>query len=96
MAGTILEHSATDLRKWFRAMYLMATTRCSIPAKQLEREVGVTYKTAWRMFTQIRSTIDKDALNMLGEVELMKLMLFGESEKKMLTKANAHSPWEKR
>ena len=47
MAGTILEHSATELRKWFHAMFLMATTRCGISAKQLEREIGVTYKTAW-------------------------------------------------
>ena len=46
MAGTILEHSSTELHKWFHAMFLMATTRCGISAKQLEREVGVTYKTA--------------------------------------------------
>ena len=43
------------MRLWFYAMYLMASTRCGIAAKQLERELGVTYKTAWRMFKQIRS-----------------------------------------
>ena len=32
-------------------MYLMTSTRCGISAKQLERELGVTYKTAWRMST---------------------------------------------
>src|SRR5919108_556582 len=57
MKGTIFEDSATSLRLWFHAMYLMASTRCGISAKQLERELGVTYKTAWRMFHQIRSLL---------------------------------------
>src|SRR5256886_9626732 len=55
MVGTIFEDSATSLRLWFYAMYLMASTRCGISAKQMERELGVTYKTAWRMFSKIRS-----------------------------------------
>lgn len=70
MAGTILDHSSTELRKWFHAMFLMSTTRCGISAKQLEREVGVTYKTAWRMFRQIRSMLDEDVMKLLGEVEV--------------------------
>ena len=57
MVGTIFEDSATSLRLWFYGIYLMASTRCGISAKQLERELGVTYKTAWRMFHQIRSHI---------------------------------------
>lgn len=54
LAGTIFEKSSTALRIWFHAMYLMGSTRCGISAKQIQRETGVTYKTAWRMFTQIR------------------------------------------
>jgi transposase-like protein len=60
MAGTILEKSSTSLTTWFHAMFLMANTRCGISAKQLERETGVTYKTAWRMFRQIRSMLADD------------------------------------
>src|SRR5215212_8009873 len=59
LVGTIFENSATSLRLWFYAMYLMASTRCGISAKQLERELGVTYKTAWRMFHKIRSLLDQ-------------------------------------
>jgi transposase len=70
MAGTILEHSATPLHLWFHAMFLMASTRCGISAKQLQRELGVTYKTAWRMFTQIRSMLDEDIMSLLQEVEV--------------------------
>jgi len=54
MANTIYEKSTTSLKDWFYAMYLMANTRCGISAKQLQRELGVTYKTAWRMFHKIR------------------------------------------
>lgn len=57
MAGTIMDHSSTPMRLWFYAMFLMASTRCGISAKQLERELGVTYKTAWRIFKQIRSML---------------------------------------
>jgi transposase len=56
-AGTIFHKSSTSLHLWFYAMYLMASTRCGISAKQLERELGVTYKTAWRMAHEIRHNL---------------------------------------
>jgi transposase-like protein len=56
-AGTIYHKSSTSLTLWFYAMYLMTSTRCGISAKQLERELGVTYKTAWRMFNLIRNQL---------------------------------------
>ena len=60
LAGTIFEKSTTSLRTWFQAMYLMGSTRCGISAKQIQRETGVTYKTAWRMFKQIRTLLAED------------------------------------
>ncbi len=60
-AGTIFHKSPTPLTLWFHAIYLMASTRCGISAKQIERETGVTYKTAWRMFKQIRSMLEEDS-----------------------------------
>jgi transposase len=60
LAGTIFEGSSTSLQLWFYAMYLMASTRCGISAKQLERELGVTYKTAWRMMNKIRNELMND------------------------------------
>jgi transposase len=53
MAGTIFEKSTTSLQLWFYAIYLIASTRFGISAKQLERELGVTYKTAHRMLRRI-------------------------------------------
>jgi transposase len=70
-AGTIFHKSATSLHLWFYAMYIMASTRCGVSAKQLERELGVTYKTAWRMFNLIRNEVMADDAHgpLSGEVE---------------------------
>lgn len=59
-AGTIFHKSSTSLHLWFYGIYLMTSTRCGISAKQLERELGVTYKTAWRMFNKIRNVLMAD------------------------------------
>jgi len=65
-ADTIFHKSPTPLTTWFYAIYLMAQTRCGISAKQIQRETGVTYKTAWRMFKQIRSMLDDEKAPALG------------------------------
>lgn len=73
LAGTIYHKSSTSLHLWFYAMYLMASTRCGISAKQLERELGVTYKTAWRMLNLIRNKLMADTGMggpLSGEVEI--------------------------
>jgi transposase len=70
-AGTIFHKSTVSLQLWFFAIYLMSSTRCGISAKQLEREIGVTYKTAHRMFKQIRTLLsDDDGELLTGEVEV--------------------------
>lgn len=56
--GTIFEKSRTPLTKWFFAMYLFTTTRHGVAAKELERQLGVTYKTAWRMAHELRKLMD--------------------------------------
>ena len=53
-AGTIFNKSATPLADWFYVMYLMTATHAGISAKEVQRQLGVTYKTAWRMCHQIK------------------------------------------
>ena len=79
-AGTIFHKSSTSLHLWFYAMYLMTSTRCGISAKQLERELGVTYKTAWRMFNLIRNQLMADDDEPLsGEVEVDETFVGGKT-----------------
>src|SRR5882757_8567099 len=77
LAGTIFEKTTTSLRLWFYAMYLMGSTRCGISAKQIQREIGVTYKTAWRMFKQIRTLMSEGGLQLEGLAVEMDETYFG-------------------
>ena len=50
-----------------------------IAAKQLERELGVTYKTAWRMAKHIRTLLGENVNDMGGEVEADETFVGGRS-----------------
>lgn len=52
--GTLFEASRTALQLWFYVMFKFTQTRHGVSAKEVERETGVTYKTAWRMCKMIR------------------------------------------
>lgn len=80
LAGTIFEKSSTKLHLWFHAMFQMGSTKCGISAKQIQRETGVTYKTAWRMFKQIRSLMS-DEISLEGEAVEMDETYFGGKRK---------------
>lgn len=76
-AHTIFHKSTTSLQMWFWAIFLMSSTRCGISAKQLEREIGVTYPTAHRMFKQVRSLLSDDDQMLSGEVEVDETFVGG-------------------
>lgn len=83
LAGTIFEKSTTPLDLWFFAMYLMTQTRSGTSAKQLERMLGVTYKTAWRMFKQIRILMANSGGTPLdGIVEVDETFIGGKGKNK--------------
>lgn len=71
-AGTIFQDTRTPLQLWFYAIYLFVTTRHGVSGKELQRTLGVTYKTAWRMGQQIRKlTESAQEFSMLqGHVEM--------------------------
>lgn len=59
LAGTIFHKSSTPLKSWLYAIYLFSVSKNGVAAKELERHLGVTYKTAHRMARQIRSLMDE-------------------------------------
>lgn len=71
-AGTIFQDTRTPLQVWFYAIYLFVATRHGVSGKELQRQLGVTYKTAWRMGHQIREQMDKGEVKALltGHVEI--------------------------
>ena len=69
LAGTIFHKSTTSLRTWFYVIRLVASTRVGVSAKQIQRETGVTYKTAWRMMKQVRKLM-AETITLKGPVEM--------------------------
>jgi len=69
LANTIFRKSSTSLKDWFFAIYLFGVSKNGVSAKELERHLGVTYKTAWRMAKQIRLLMAEDTGKFMGIVE---------------------------
>ncbi|MFH1067861.1 MAG: IS1595 family transposase [bacterium] len=78
-SGTLFENTHLPLQLWFHAIYLFTNSRHGVPAKELERQLGVPYKTAWRMGHQIRkhmAFVDGDE-KLSGVVEVDETMVGG-------------------
>ena len=65
--GTIFEESKLPLHKWLQAIYLMCSSKKGISAKQLERTLEVTYKTAWFLAHRIREAMRSGELAPFGQ-----------------------------
>jgi transposase-like protein len=72
IAGTVFQHSRTELRKWFLAIWLLAATKKAPSAAELARQLGVTAKTAWLMRRKISHAMARrqGELMLRGIVEL--------------------------
>jgi len=78
LANTIFHKSSTDLLDWFYAIYLITQTRGGLPALELQRMLGCSYKTAWRMGHQIRKLMTDEEKGLLsGDVEVDETFVGG-------------------
>ncbi len=80
LAGTIFEKSTTPLQYWFYAMFVMSNTRSGVSAMALKRELGVTYKTAWRMMKQVRILMAETGEPLRGTVEVDETFIGGKGK----------------
>jgi hypothetical protein len=70
-AGTAMHRSKLPLTTWFWAAHVMATHSNGMSARQLEDQLGVTYKTAWLLAQKLRrSMVDPDRDLLEGVVEV--------------------------
>jgi transposase len=69
LVGTIFEKSSTSLTTWFHVIFLFSTSKNGVSAKEIQRQTGVTYKTAWRMGHQIRKLMEQGKDPLSGTVE---------------------------
>jgi transposase len=80
LANTIFHKSETPLTKWFYAIYLFSVGKNGVSAKELERHLGVTYKTAWRMARQIRLMMQQTGSPLSGIVEADETYIGGKTK----------------
>lgn len=85
MAGTIFEDTKFDhLKLWFKALSYMAVTHYGVSSRQLSRDLGVTVKTGYRMWKQIRSTFvdNGHSIKFVGNVEVNETYIGGKKQGK--------------
>ncbi|MGD1088952.1 MAG: IS1595 family transposase [Verrucomicrobiota bacterium] len=76
-AGTIFHKSETPLKSWLFAMFLISNSKNGVSAMELQRQIGVTYKTAWRMAHQIRNLMQGGGGILKGFIEADETFIGG-------------------
>lgn len=90
LKGTIFEKTTTPLRVWFYAFFLMIHTRSHISIIQLQKELGVTYKTAWRIYKLTRKLMEQKNGDLLSDTinNVHRWVFFNKIEFKVVEKRN--------
>lgn len=89
ITDTIFEYSGLELPKWYLIIGLMLNAKKGISAKEIMRDVGLTYKTAWYAAMRVRcAMIDFDNMELQGVTEMDETYLGGKPRIKYSAKSN--------
>lgn len=80
--GTIFENSKMPLNKWFQLIFLMINAKMGISSKNLSRDIGVTYKTAWYSAMRVRCAMLDWGDQLEGIVEMDETYVGGKPRKR--------------
>lgn len=86
LKNTIFEKTTTPLTDWFYAMYLFSQSKNGTSAKYIERQLGCTYKTAFRMLHKVRSLLESDIELLEGVFELDETYIGGKNKNRHMDK----------
>jgi len=86
---TVFGESKLPIRKWYMAIYLLATTSKGISSVQLAKHVGVTQKTGWFIDHRVRSAMKQNKGNLFGTVEVDETYVGGLEKNKRASKRTA-------
>lgn len=79
--NTIFHDTKVPLQKWFLAIMLMLNAKKGLSAKQIERDINVTYKTAWYMCMRIRRAMLDQKPMLMGIIEMDETYVGGRPRK---------------
>jgi transposase-like protein len=91
--GTVFEGSHIPISTWLMAIFILCSSKKSVSSKQLERMLGVTYKTAWFMSHRIRHAMTPNhwaVPKLTGTVEVDETFVGGKGDNR--TKNLRHTP----
>lgn len=88
LANTIFHKSETPLRSWFYVIFMFSVSKNGVSAKEIERTLGCTYKTAWRMARLVRSLMQQGSSMLGGIVEADETYIGGREKGKNVTVQN--------
>jgi hypothetical protein len=90
-SGTLFNDSHLPLNKWFMAIALICNAKKGLSAKQMQRDLDVTYRTAWYLCHRIRKAMEEGELpKMTGVVEADETYVGGKYDRR-----RKRGPWEK-
>lgn len=79
--GTIFNDTHLPLEKWFAATYLLCEAKKGMSACQIQRTLGISYKTAWYLCHRIRAAMAQAEKPMLGgEIEMDETYVGGKGQ----------------